>query len=96
MKKNCKYSVSKCHKFIPINFIVPGEPNFPRCAILSLIEEVIQQEPKTVLSHRAIDTMQLFDLDHTTPSDMRETLITILENIPELGQLFGIFYTQES
>ena len=64
--------------------------------MLSLIEEVIQQEPKTVLSHRAIDLMQFFVLDHTTPSDMRESFISILEIIPEMGELFAIFYTQES
>ena len=64
--------------------------------MLSLIEEVIQQEPNIVLSHQAIDLMQLFALDHTTPSDMRETFISILEIIPELGQLFGIFYAKES
>ena len=96
MKKHCKYSILKCHKFIPINFIVPGEPKCPRCAILSLIEEVIKQELRTVLSHRAIDKMTLFDLDHTTPSDTRETLISILEVIPELRELLAIYYTQES
>ena len=96
MINQCKYSISKCHKFICINFIVLGELKYPRCAILSLIEEVIQQQPKTVLSHRAINTMTLFALDHTTPSYTRETLISILEIILELGELFAIYYTQES
>ena len=96
MKKHCKYSNLQYHKVIHINFIVPGEPNCPRYSILSLIEEVIQEKPKTVLSHRAIDTMGLFQLDYTTPSDTREMLISILEMIPELGELFSIYYRQES
>ena len=51
------------------------------------------QDSSVTLGYRL---MQLFVLDHMTPSDMRETFISILEIIPELGQLFSIFYAQES
>ena len=44
------------------------------------MEETIQEKPKTILSHRVIDVMQIFELDHKALSDTREMMMSILSN----------------